>query len=344
MALLWAESFDLYGSSIAALLLRGYNYSFTNGLNTPARTGPRCLGCSAGTTNAGLGRSLDTPVNVIGIGVAQKMTTTAATNANSSGINIGTSAGWSAIKALANGDLGYSIYQGSTLLGSTPNNIYAVGAYNYLELKVRNNAATGGLGDAELRVNGVTQLIVTGINLTLQFTRFGLGIVSAPGNGTGTSEFDDLVVWDNSGSFNNDFMGDRRCETMFPDANGALQQWVASAGNAWDCINEATPSDVDYIQANTNGDISTFTKTAIGISTNDIAALVHVARALKTDAGASSIKLGIDSGAFTDNGPDIALTTSAAYYQHIVQRDPNGSVAWTKAAADAALMRFTRSL
>lgn len=343
MSIIWAESFDFYGTNTANILLRGYSeYSALLATGASARTGNGYMRCSITSGNRLLTRVLDTPLDTMGIGVAQRWVNLPGNEAHRSpGIRFN----GPGVVVVGNSSLGLSVYVGSTLVGSTSPNQWVLGSYYWIETKVINNNDGGGLnsGSVEVRLNGDVVLVVNGLNLAAQISSFSIGKISTSGFNTIEAWFDDLVVWDTAGTTNNNFLGDRRCFTSMPDADTAFADWVLSSGtDGFALIDELTPDDAGYIQADNPGDISEFEKEPIGIATNSIAAIMLVARALKTDAGASSIRLGVHSGAFVENGTEHNLNTTVAYFQEIFENDPNGDIPWTLASVDAATIRVTR--
>lgn len=348
MSVIWAEGFDFYGTSTVELAKRGY--VITRGgtdinvvqNSSNARTGLGYL-TVVSTTNGGIERVFDSALNEVGAGFAMMVTTlNNSNNGTIPGLYFGDVNFSGILKLVTNTNLGLSVYSGGTNLGSSANNIFATNTWFYVEAKVTRNSGGTNTGSIVVRVNGVTVLAITGINLVNQWTRCSLGNL---GEASGTNmafRADDWVIWDTNGTINNNFMGDIRCASQMPSADTAEADWVPSTGSGFSCIDETVPSDTDYIQANNSGDVSEFQKSAISIATLDIAAVVVVARALKTDAGPSTIKLGIENGGSVIEGSDKVLTTSAAYYSSIFERNPNGNIPWLKSAVDTADIRFNR--
>lgn len=342
MAIVWVESFDFYGTALANLMLRGYalGSSFTIATGANTRTGLGALQGSTGSGESLLGAVLNNTTNVIGMGVAFNATSLPGTAAwRENGIHFGTGASYYSVNVVPNSDLGISVYNGTTLVGQSVPNVYTLNSYSYIEVKA---TAGAGTGSVEVRVNGNIVVNVTGLTITGPFTRFGIGKAGTSGFTAAGMRFDDWVVWDNTGSINNDFLGDRRCVTQFVNADGSPSQWAASAGLPYQCIDETTPSDTDYIQANNVGDISEFGKEPIGVQTNDIAAVAVIARALKTDAGTSDFRLGVNASGTVANSAPFSPNTTVAYYTSVFNRNPNGDIPWTKSAFDAATLRVTR--
>jgi len=349
MSIIWAESFDFYGTSLTALGLRGYVYSATaNNMNLVQNVGAARTGLGYFNHNnidaaRYLSRVFDTPLDVVGQGVAYQMPTVQAGGPRG-GILFGTATAMGRIFICGNSSLGINVYRNTTLLGSSANNLLTAGSYAWIEAKATKDDGGASTGIVEVKVNGEAAVTVTGVDISEQFTRVGLGKESFVVTTAGIlTYFDDWVIWDDNGTVNNDFLGDRRCATSYPDADGMPQEWALSSGaNAWELIDETTPDDAGYIQAVDPADISEFEKQVIPIATNDIAALVVVARTLKTDAGATTIRLGVHSGSFVENGPETAIETTAAYKSAIFETDPNGDIQWTRDSANDATVRVTR--
>lgn len=344
MTLVWAESFDFYGTNMSILAQRGYgtfsgsNMFLRNNAGL-ARTGLGYVQVDTTGTSL-LGIILNAATNVVGSGVAICPTVIpTSVSANSCGITFGVGTAFNSYRVTINPDLGFSVWEGTTLRGSSAPNLWAINSYYWLEVKAINNAAGGGA--FEVRLNGETILAVTGLTIANQFTRVAIG--KSTNGGSDACFFDDWIVWDNSGAINNDFLGERRCVTTMPSGDTLEADWTPSTGTSgFAMIDESPPSDADYIQANTAGDISEFSKASIGIDTNDVAGVVVVTRALKTDAGANSFRIGLNSAGFVSNGAEKLPNTTVGYFADIFQRNPNGDIPWTRAAIDAALIRLTR--
>ena len=125
----------------------------------------------------------------------------------------------------------FTVYRGpgnGTLLGTASISV-GLNQFNYFEIKATIHDTTGSV---EFRINGVTAL-----NLVNQDTRnAGTGVVNAIRIG-GINSFgpiwamDDFYVCNTSGTTNNDFLGDIRVDTLYPNADGAFSAWTPSAAN-----------------------------------------------------------------------------------------------------------------
>jgi hypothetical protein len=333
--LVWAEPFDQYGGSNAFLGQQGYGGNLGSAMNGAGRTGS----FAASMGNGGwVSRALDNPgVSTLGQGWAFNPNNFQADGLNNHGTISQDSAGgnWRCV-LLGNGDMG--IYNSAnTLVGRTPPNMIIPNAYTWVEWRVTQNPAGLNTGSAEIRINGIQRLVVNGLNVPNGFSNHQFG-----GFGGITALYDDWIVWDNTGLYNNTFMGDRRLDFSATNSNGALQDFTPSVGNAWDCVNNIPPVDTIYIEGAAAGNVSEFGKTGVTLNSNDIAAVVACVRWFKTDAGTASGRVGINSAGNVVNSGEIFPGTTGTGARFVIERDPNGTIPWTKAAVDAANLRVTR--
>lgn len=226
-------------------------------------------------------------------------------------------------------------YSGTLLATSTT--VFSIGAYYYLELKV---TVSDTVGIAVLRVNGTTDINLSGAdtrnggNATVDTVVFGANFGSA----FSSCFFDDIYICDTAGSApNNDFLGDCRIDTLFPNADGSNQAFTPSTpGTHYTLVDEPTPNTTDYVESNvvaskdTYGfqDLTTITGTIYGVQVNTAA--------LKDDAGARSLANTVKSSASNADGVSRALGTSQIYYMDVFPTDPATTAAWTEAGVNAA--------
>jgi hypothetical protein len=338
MALVWADGFDHYGTSQALALSSGYAYFTISGIdNANPRTGPKC--CKITTSNfEAVRRILDTARATVGVGCGIRWDT-APTSYNGIRFEYGSSNLICRVGLNANLQIVVVGADNNTVLGYTNANAVALGSWAWLEAKV----TVGVSGTIVVRLNGLTVLTINNVNIgTNNIDSICLGN-PASGAASQTWYFDDLVIWDTSGTDNNDFLGDRRCVTMFPNSNSATQQWTAvGAANAWDCIDDASADTVTYIEAATAGNVSEFGKTTLTTLTTGVAGIRLVAYAQKSDVGTSTFRVGVNSNGFVQNSAEIAPGTAWGYFSYIAERDPNGSIPWVKASVEGAAFRVTR--
>lgn len=345
MALLWADGFDQYGGSMAFLAQGGYATvtAITVGNNAAnARTGNGYI--QPGVAGK-LRRALTNPNRTVGIGCGLMVTQSGVPNVNNNGLHFEVTSGSTVnrISIVPNDALGFTCFAGNVNSGASENNLYALNSWVWVEAKaIANSALNSADASIELRLQGDPVLIINGLNINGPFAFTCLG--QATGSGaTNGCRFDDSIYWDDSGLINNDFLGDRRCLTTMTDADTAEADWTPSAGTeGWSILDNIPPVDASYIEAVNPGDISEFQKEPVSINTNDVAGIVLFSRVVKTDAGTSTFRMGVHSGAFVENSPELSPGVTAGYFQQVFERDPNGDIPWTKANIDAATIRLTR--
>jgi hypothetical protein len=105
-----------------------------------------------------------------------------------------------------------------TSIGATASPVITASTWHHLEIKCGVTAET-----FTLKVDGTTVLSLSG----LSFSPTTASQIALRGPHAASSVwFDDLIVRDDSGTRNNDFMGDLRIATLYPDSDEAAQGWT----------------------------------------------------------------------------------------------------------------------
>lgn len=249
----------------------------------------------------------------------------------------------------ANGNGGAGTLAAATLCESADAAVVA-GAFQHIEFKATAHQTAG---TVEVRVNGVTVCSASGVDTVAsaleEFSMMrllsGYGS-SGSGLQTGYTYMDDLFAWDSTGTQNNDFLGDRRVRTLFPDANTAVNNWTAvGAANAFDCINEASPNDeTDYIEAAAaTTPTSEFGMQDLPVGVGAVAALQVCSRVRKTNAGTADFKASLLSGASVSDGTNRPMTEAYTYWMDVHELDPATGTPWSEAAVNAMKLRVART-
>lgn len=219
-------------------------------------------------------------------------------------------------------------------------NPIVTGQWYHLEVKCKVDDTTGFV---EVRLDGRTVLYATGDTRDAS-----TGIVDnvATAFNTNTSningdvDFDDFSVWNEAGTINNDWLGDCEVQTSFATADDVITGWTANVGSAWDAINDAgEDGDTTFISSSTVNAPASFVMGDLATTPSKILGVQVTALALKTDSGNRSVRVGIDSNAAVSEGADTALGLTYAPVYTVVERNPDGNVAWTPAAVNAAKAR-----
>lgn len=242
-----------------------------------------------------------------------------------------------------NPDLTISVTRnGNSLTGGTSANAFALDSFYYVEFKVT-IADSIAASSCVVRVNGVAWLTVaTGqdtkntANTTANQLRLGINS-SLSTAALGSADFDDLYVCDQSGSTNNDFLGDVRVDTLFPNSDGAFSDFTPSTGSThYVLVDEDEPNTTDYNDGLTVGDRDSYGMGNLAALSSQTVYGVQVNAALnKDDAGAKSAATFVRSGSTNADGALSALGTSQAYVSQVFEEDPDASGAWTETTVNA---------
>jgi hypothetical protein len=337
MALLWADGYGHWGSdaNFGTAYLVSDSVSLT-GANP--RTGNTALLCSNNRTFHAKVHNPSTRI-ISGRAVLQ-----------STPFPGGTAAVW--ILDAGGGVIGIVSYNASNgldifknnfqFLASTAPNLLPVGAYNYIEVDCFSD---NGAGLIEVKINNTTVELLTGLALSgAPIGRIGWG-----GNYLNVretpipSQLADFYICDASGAYNNTFLGDVRCRTFFPASNGPLQDWAHTGGNAWDAINNVPYDPAQFISTPNIGDKSNFGKAALPTNTAYLAGVNVFAVAQKSDSGACEITPQISSNGVVGNMTPIVPAVGDAFYNSIMETDPNTGTLFTRLGFDAALPQVERT-
>lgn len=114
---------------------------------------------------------------------------------------------------------------GGTVVVATAGPVVTAAAWNFIETLLVINAATG---QFQLWVNEENQINSTGLNTGSTAVAQWSHSISNAVSDTVDFWIDDLVLWNDTGSYNTGYSGDTRVYTLFPNSDGADQGWTAS--------------------------------------------------------------------------------------------------------------------
>ena len=333
MALLFADGFDHYGTD--ATLPAGYWNTWTS---TGASLVTGLLGVGKAmrtTTQSQCEKDLATNAATLIVGFCINITTLPATAITLLGL-VDVNLLQVCISLQPNGALIISKTPTGTTPIATTTNVLTVGVRYHIEFKITVHNTAGAY---ELRVNGSSVgwfPATTGVNTRQSLNNYANKIRHrTTGQGTGGDlSIDDLYVLDTSGSRLNDFLGDCKINTSFPNSNGSTIQWTPTAGNNYEITDNNPPVDASYVSDATAGhrDLYDFTD----ISSGNIHAAILLHRAAKSDAGTKSIQPVCKSGATTNVGTAQGLSTTFLWYPKTYENDPNTSAQWTRTNLNSA--------
>jgi hypothetical protein len=238
-------------------------------------------------------------------------------------------------------------YDNGTTLGVTAPGIIVPGAYSYVEMRVFCDSVNG---TVEVRRNNQVVLLITGVNTNVQGTGNLTGVMHGQNNwaggGYGVCEgIADLVIWDATGTYNNDFMGDVRCRTFFPVADGPEQDWTPTgAATNWEAVDAVPYNDAIYSAGANVGDKVNFSKAALPVNTAYVAGVQLFTSMNKTDSGTCEVLPQIvGSDGTVASGAPISPGTGTAQFFSQFDVDPTTGATFTRLDFDSALFQLERT-
>lgn len=220
---------------------------------------------------------------------------------------------------------------GSTIL-ATGTKVMTAGAWYYVEIKATIDDSTG---TVSVKVDGTTDITASSLDTknTANASANGVYLGEAGTAYYTFNQFDDVYVLDGAGSSpHNDFLGDVRCQTIYPNGNGNSSQLDGSDGNTTDnylLVDETTPNDdTDYVESADVGDKDTYAFGNVAAATGTVFAVQPLPWARKTDAGIRKIATVARLSGTEEDSADIALGSGFSGFHDIRTTKPGGG-AWT---------------
>lgn len=224
---------------------------------------------------------------------------------------------------------------GSTNIG-TASSAVSQNVWTYVEIKITIHDTAG---EVTIKLDGTT----TVLNLTNVDTRnSGTGIINSVKLGAASVGsdiyYDDVYICDTAGTLNNDFLGDVKVTTLYPNGNGNYSQWAGSDGNSVDnylLVDEADANTSDYIQSSTVNQKDTFTYQDVGVGAT-IKGVQICSYVKKSEAGNREVRHVTRVSATDYNSTAQSLGSSYKVIRDIRETDPSTAVAWTEAGINGA--------
>jgi hypothetical protein len=357
MALLWMDGFDHWGTGATGrsnMLDGAYAEVNTNSgpTNSRSRTGVNsCFLTPTGTIGLGLRRVFPgSTKTVAAVGYALWLNELPDDSNELSLVSFRNTSNGARVTISMDTTGRATVIQGGVdfpsdpVLHTTDAPVFVAGAWQFLECRA------DVVGDIELRVNGVTVISLAGQSWASS-GNFAQVIIGPSADGV-SMWIDDLFAWDDTGDYNNDFLGDRRVLTILPDADTLQADWsISGAADGYAAIDDIPPDDdTSYIESDTINDVSEFEIAELPAEVVSVAGVFTQAYMRKTDAGEGSVQVSMVSAAIGSPpmpavalGVDRAMTTAYTYYQDIFEEDPATGAPWTRDGLAAALLRFEKT-
>lgn len=213
---------------------------------------------------------------------------------------------------------------------ATPVSTVLPSVWYYVEIKV----TYGVSGSAEIRLDNLSVGSATSVDTRTHtsdtaFSQVCFGF-AAPASANTTMYFDDLYVCDDTGATNNDFLGPVSIYTLFPTANGSINQFTPTGvANNWDAVNEQAVDTTTYVSSSTTNHVDKYNVTDLPYSPSVIHAVGVGSMATKTENSGRQYRNIVTVGGTTSNGATASPAFSSYYMsQDVFPLAPGGS-AWT---------------
>jgi hypothetical protein len=220
------------------------------------------------------------------------------------------------------------LYRNNTLLGITAATVLSAATWHHIELKV----TVANSGTYELRVNGVN--VLSGSDDTREGSNDYCNRVRLVGPdelAVNCPIYDDWFIAE-------DFLGDRKIITIFPDADGDSSDFTPSTGGDNYLMVDDNPQDDDstYVESSTPGDSDLYTHGNVAGASSILAIQPNIVAA-KTDVTDFDMNLTVKSGSTTDDGTAVTVnSTDYVNFTRVLETDPDTGVAWTQSGLNSA--------
>ena len=237
-----------------------------------------------------------------------------------------------------------------TVLGTSDGQVITTESYQHFEVEM---FADQSAGTVEVRIDGVVVLNLAGLdNIPSTYGAPAQVRLGCDGNAkTGAPvyvDIDDLFIRDDTGTANNDFIGDKKAYLGFALQDEAEQDWTPNTGgDAFEMLDQVPPDDDNFFLTAVGGQ-SENERTTVGVFAFDsaiveIAAVYSHTRLWKTDAGGASVLVGMISDATEVQGSTHTVATGVQWFNDFWEVDPDTASAWTLAAVNAATVSLERT-
>jgi hypothetical protein len=215
--------------------------------------------------------------------------------------------------------------------------VVTTGVWYNIELQV---TIAGVLSNANVWVNGFAAIAATNINCQNTGNAFANTVALGDLNSNGLVNMlaDDFRIWDATGGTQNAPIGiDSRLVTKLPSGAGASTNFTPNGAAAnWQCTDDNPPDDdTTYVSGAAAGLVDAYGMPSAGFTQPPVM-VVSRSRIRKDDGAVRSVQIGVQSGGASNAS---GAANAASTYQFIdgcSPFDPNTTLVWTAAGADAA--------
>lgn len=340
------DGFDHYASADITSKYEaiGSNLAISSSVFRTSGKALQCSSASGSWVNKGVGAARNF---CVGFGLYITTASTAATIASQSSCLFAASDSLSAISlgqvgigllqdglihAIRGPLAGSNNFNGAADLGQSTT-VISTNTWYFIELRgfIDNTA-----GQLELRINGVVQFNLSGIDTQQQtFNNFHYLTLYAPSGGT---HFDDTYMRTSNEATaeTGGFLGDIKVKPYYPNGDGTYSAMTPSTGTThYTLVDETNPTTTDYVSSNTALQKDSYTFQDLS-ETGSIKAVQLNVYAAKDDGGFRGLDLFTKSGATEDFATSQPLSTTPVYKMKVWEKDPNTAADWSQTNLNAA--------
>lgn len=201
--------------------------------------------------------------------------------------------------------------------------------WNYVECKMTINDTTGSF---VMRVNGREVINVSSVDTKNGGTGNYADSLVVLNNGNGSHYVANVLLMNGAGSAPyNDFIGQRRVYTLFPNA-GDTSNWTRSstASTNWQLVDDSAPDgDTTYVESASTGTIDMYGFTNLSTSASSVDAIAVNISARDSSTSPGNMRARIDSTGSVATGTAFTLSTDYTIYQTIFTDNPASTAGWT---------------
>lgn len=223
-----------------------------------------------------------------------------------------------------------------------------INTWYYIEMKVT-IANSIGANTCQVQVNGANDITVaTGQDLQVSGNatadNFELGMLNAGG---ATGFFDDVYIFDGTGSESNDFAGDSKIVTQYPDGEGNVNSFTGSDADSTDNhlhVDETdTDDDTSFNESSTVDHIDLYTFDDLAVTPATIHTIQINMVVKKDDAGGRTIRSMTRPVSTNIESTEIYSPSNGSYlnFMKIYDLNPEVSSAWTESTFNATEFGIT---
>jgi hypothetical protein len=127
------------------------------------------------------------------------------------------------------------------------------------------------------------------------------------------------------------FLGDCRVEVIAPDGIGVQTDWVPSAGDNYECVDEIPESTAEHVSSSVLDDVDLYAMSDLPVDATGVIFGLQLHLHAKRDTNPAGVTPVVYTGSTQYPADEKTLTESWADYFSIWETNPNTAAAWTAA-------------